>query len=152
MNVRESLGSDHQAIERKLSQLSDAVEGADFPTILEVFREVDRGLRAHIDGEERYLFPHFEASHPDVIGELRAEHAQARDALDELMIQTELHTLRKEAIDELLGQLRAHAAKENRTLYAWADERPPDEPRNGLFAFLEERRMALRDDPPAETT
>jgi iron-sulfur cluster repair protein YtfE (RIC family) len=150
MNVRASLGGDHQAIERKLSQLSDAVEGADFPTILDVFREVDRGLRAHIDGEERYLFPHFEQSHRDVIDELRSEHAYARQALDELMIQTELHTLRKEAIDELLGQLRAHAAKENRTLYAWADERPLDEPRNGLFAFLEERRMALHDDQAEE--
>jgi hemerythrin-like domain-containing protein len=150
MNVRGSLGGDHQAIERKLSQLSDAVEGADFPTILDVFREVDRGLRAHIDGEERYLFPHFEQSHRDVIDELRSEHAYARQALDELMIQTELHTLRKEAIDELLGQLRAHAAKENRTLYAWADERPLDEPRTGLFAFLEERRMALHDDQAEE--
>jgi hypothetical protein len=85
-----------------------------------------------------------------VIDELRSEHAYARQALDELMIQTELHTLRKEAIDELLGQLRAHAAKENRTLYAWADERPLDEPRNGLFAFLEERRMALHDDQAEE--
>ena len=75
MNVRGSLGGDHQAIERKLSQLSDAVEGADFPTILDVFREVDRGLRAHIDGEERYLFPRFEQSHRDVIDELRSEHA-----------------------------------------------------------------------------
>ncbi len=152
MNVRESLGSDHRAIERKLRQLSDAVEGADFRTILEVFREVDRGLRAHMDGEEQYLFPNFETSHPNAIEELRSEHAHTRLALDELMIQTELHTLRKEAIDQLLAQLRAHAAKENRTLYAWADERPLDEPRNGLFAFLEERRMALRDDQPGEAT
>ena len=67
------------------------------------------------------------------------------------MIQTELHTLRKEPIDELLGQLRAHATKESRTLYAWADERPLGETRNGLFEFLEERRMALRDDQPEES-
>jgi hemerythrin-like domain-containing protein len=145
MNVRESLGSDHQAIERKLDQLSDAVEGADFPTILEVFRGIDLGLRAHIDGEERYLFDRFEGSHPDVIGELRAEHQRARQALDELMIQTELHTLRKESIDGLVAQLRAHAAKENQTLYAWADESTVEEQRNGLYAFLEERRMTLRE-------
>jgi iron-sulfur cluster repair protein YtfE (RIC family) len=151
MNVRESLGNDHKAIEHRLDELSNAVEGANWVTILEVFREVDRGLRAHIDGEERYLFPHFEASHPETIEELRAEHAHARKALDELMIQTELHTLRKEPIDELLGQLRAHAAKENRTLYAWADARPLGEPRDGLFEFLEERRMALRDDQPEES-
>jgi len=152
MNVRESLGSDHQAIERRLDGLSDAVEGADWPTILAVFRHVDRGLRAHIDGEERYLFPHFEASHPDVIEELRSEHGHTRQALDELMIQTELHTLRREAIDDLIGQLRTHASKENRTLYAWADERSFDDPRNGLFAFIEERRMALRADPSEEPT
>lgn len=146
MNVRESLGSDHEAIERKLTALSNAVEAADFPTILEVFRQVDRGLRAHIDGEERYLFDHFEASHPDAIAELRADHARFRRALDELMIQTELHTLRKERIDELVGALRAHAAKENQSLYAWADEQPLEGKPNGLYAFLEERRMALRDE------
>jgi hemerythrin-like domain-containing protein len=145
MDVRESLGSDHQAIERRLTELSDAVEGADWPTILEVFRGVDRGLRAHIDGEERYLFPRFEASHSDVIGQLRREHEHTRRALDELMVQTELHALRKEPIDELVAQLRSHADKENGTLYAWADEDPIDEPKNGLVAFLEERRMSLRD-------
>jgi len=150
VDVRKSLGGDHQAIERRLIGLSDAVEGADWPTILQVFRRVDRGLRAHIDGEERYLFPHFEASHADAIAELRREHEHARRALDELMVQTELHTLRKEAIDELVLQLRAHAAKENGTLYAWADERVLDAAKNGLFAFLEERRMSLRDDQTGE--
>ena len=150
MDVRESLGSDHQAIERRLTELSDAVEGADWPTILEVFRGVDRGLRAHIDGEERYLFPQFEVSHADVIGQLRREHEHTRRALDELMVQTELHTLRKEPIDELVARLRSHADKENRTLYAWADEDLIDEPKNGFFAFLEERRMSLREDQPGE--
>lgn len=146
MNVRESLGSDHEAIDRKLSALSDAVEGANFPTILEVFRLVDRGLRAHMDGEERYLFDQFESSHPETIEELRADHARFRSALDELMIQTELHTLRKEHIDELVNQLRTHAAKENETLYAWADEQPLEGEPNGFYAFLEERRMALREE------
>jgi hemerythrin-like domain-containing protein len=146
MNVRESLGSDHDAINLRLSDLANAVEGADFPTILRVFREVDRGLRAHIDGEERYLFEHFEDRYPDVLRELREDHDRFRRALDELMIQTELHTLRKERIDELVTELRAHAAKENRTLYEWAEEPFYQEPRDALFAFLEERRMALREE------
>ena len=146
MNVRESLGSDHKAIERKLTDLANAVAGADFPTIMAVFRGVERGLRAHTDGEERYLFPHFKEQHPDAIRELGEEHQRFRRLLDELMVQTELHTLRKESIDDLVAQLRAHAAKEDRTLYAWADDSPPKEPRDGLYAFLSERRMALRDD------
>jgi hemerythrin superfamily protein len=145
MNVRESLGSDHDAINFRLSDLANAVEGADFPTILRVFREVDRGLRAHIDGEERYLFEHFEDDHPDVLRELREDHDRFRRALDELMVQTELHTLRKERIDELVAELRAHAAKENRTLYEWAEEPSCEDPRDALFAFLEERRMGLRE-------
>jgi hemerythrin superfamily protein len=146
MNVRESLGSDHDAINRRLSNLANAAEGADFPTILGVFRQVDRGLRAHIEGEERYLFEHFEGSHPDVIRELREDHERFRRALDELMIQTELHTLRKESIDDLVAELRAHAAKENRTLYEWAEEPSWEGARDALFSFLEERRMALREE------
>jgi hemerythrin superfamily protein len=144
MNVRESLGDDHKAIDRRLSDLANAVDGADFPTILEVFREIDRGLRAHIDGEERYLFARFEKLHAAEIGELRQEHEDFRRTLDELAIQTELHTLRKERVDGLVARLRAHARKEDYTLYAWADEAPYPDQHDGLYAFLEERRMALR--------
>ncbi len=146
MNVRESLGSDHEAIDHRLSDLMNAVEGADFPTILQVFREVDRGLRAHIDGEERYLFERFEEHHPREIRELRQDHERFRRALDELNIETELHTLRKERIDDLVAQLRSHASRENATLYRWADEPAHKEQRDALFAFLEERRMALRNE------
>lgn len=145
MNVRESLGSDHRAIEQRLQNLTDAVEGADFPTILEVFREVDRGLQAHIEGEERYLFDHYAQAHPGVIRELGDDHERIRHELDKLMIHAELHTLRKEHIDDMVAELRAHAAKENRTLYAWADESAPPEPSNGLYAFLEDRRKVLRE-------
>ena len=146
MNVRKSLGSDHEAIDHRLSDLVNAVEGADFRTVLQVFREDDRGLRAHIDGEERYLFGGFEEHHPREIGELRKDHERFRRALDELSIETELHTLRKERIDDLVAQLRAHASKENATLYQWADEPSYGEQRDALFAFLEERRMALRNE------
>jgi hemerythrin superfamily protein len=147
MTVRQSLGSDHEAINQRLSDLADAVEGANFPTILEVFREVDRGLRAHMHGEERYLFGHFEKSHPEQIRALREDHDRFHRQLDELMIQTELHTLRKERIDALIDALRAHAARENDTLYRWADEPLYETQRDALFAFLEERRLALRDHP-----
>ena len=144
MNVRQSLGSDHEAIDQRLSDLANAVEGANFPTILRVFRDVDRGLRAHMYGEERYLFEHFEQSHPQNIRALREDHDRFHRKLDELMIQTELHTLRKESIDALVSELRSHAAKENETLYKWADEPLHEAQRDALFAFLEERRLALR--------
>lgn len=146
MDVRESLGSDHEAIDHRLSDLVNAVEGAGFPTILQVFREVDRGLRAHIDSEERYLLGRFEELHPREIRELRQDHERFRRALDELSIETELHTLRKERIDDLVAQLRAHARKEDATLYQWADEPRYGKQRDALFAFLEERRMALRNE------
>ncbi|HSN84620.1 MAG TPA: hemerythrin domain-containing protein [Polyangiales bacterium] len=145
MSVRESLGSDHEAINRALSDLANAVEGADFPTILEVFRDVDRGLRAHMYGEERYLFRDFEESHPADVRELREDHDRFHRKLDELMIETELHTLRKESIDALIEELRAHASKENVTLYEWADQPLHEAQRDALFAFLEKRRAALRD-------
>jgi iron-sulfur cluster repair protein YtfE (RIC family) len=149
MNVRQSLGGDHQAIDQRLSDLANAVEGANFPTILEVFREVDRGLRAHMYAEERYLFQPFEETHPQDIAALRRDHDRFHRKLDELMIQTELHTLRKESIDALIEELEAHAAKEDKTLYAWADQPAHEAHRDALFAFLEDRRMALRENGTA---
>lgn len=144
--IRESLGSDHRELSRRLSELSDAVEGADFPTIQAVLREVDVGLSAHMEGEERYLFAHFEERHPEVIGQLRQEHETFRRTIDELAIQADLHTLRKERIDDLVARLRAHAEKENGSLYRWADEGLPSPRHDALFEFLEERRMSLRDE------
>ena len=142
--IRESLGSDHRELSRRLSELSDAVEGANFPTIQAVLCEVDIGLSAHMEGEEKYLFVHFEKRHPEVIGKLRQEHESFRRAIDELAIQADLHTLRKERIDDLVERLRAHADEENGSLYRWADESLPDPRHDALFEFLEERRMSLR--------
>ena len=144
--IRESLGSDHREISRRLTELSDAVEGANFPTIQAVLREVDIGLSAHMKGEEQYLFVHFQERHPEIIEQLRHEHETFRQAIDELAIQADLHTLRKERIDDLVERLRAHAEKENGSLYRWADEGPSEPRHDALFRFLEERRMSLREE------
>jgi len=145
-SIRESLGSDHLEISRRLSELTEAVEGANFPTIQAVLREVDIGLSAHMEGEEKYLFTHFEGPHPEEIAQLRREHEGFRRSIDELAIQADLHTLRKEPIDDLVARLRAHADKENRSLYRWADEGLSEPRHDALFQFLEERRMSLREE------
>jgi hypothetical protein len=49
------------------------------------------------------------------------EHAQIREKLTELGIDLELHCLGADRVKSFVDGLRAHAAREERLLYSWAD-------------------------------
>ncbi len=69
---------------------------------------------------------------PDAVDQVLRDHEAIRAALDELGLQVELHTLRKETVDAFLALLRAHAAREDATLYRAADEALDDDARRRL--------------------
>lgn len=101
--------------------LVDTVEGADLPDLARTWAEFEGGLLAHLDTEEKRLFPLIAGSHPDAVASALRQHARVRELVAELGVRAELHTIRKWAVDELVALLAGHAAFEDETLYPLAD-------------------------------
>jgi len=121
VRLDQRLAQDHVRLEDLFSDLLNAADGADQPTLQKVWAEFESGLLAHLDAEEQYLLPHFEKKSPDTVRAIRAEHEQIRRLIAELGVTTDLHLLRKRVAEKLIHTLREHAARETHSLYPWAE-------------------------------
>ena len=135
--IRDRLFSEHARLQGLLQQLLDAAEGANDPTLVDVWGDFESTLLTHLEAEEQYLFPRFEEEHPDETAQLRATHQRIRELVSELGVRADLHTLRLETVRALCDELRAHAQEEDRFFYRWADETTDPETRERLFGHLE---------------
>lgn len=104
-----------------MKRLGNAAEGADHAALCADWGAFERALRAHLELEERELFGPVQAIDAAAVEQARADHRRIREMLDELGLEVELHTVRKETIDRFLDLLRAHAAREDASLYRHAD-------------------------------
>ncbi len=105
-----------------MTQLANSAEGADRAALTADWRRFERALIAHLELEEREILPAVEPREPQAVDLVRKDHAAIRALVDELGLEVELHTVRRETIDRFLALLRAHAAREDATLYRAADE------------------------------
>lgn len=128
--------ADHQRLEGLFADLLNAAEGADQPTLQQVWTEFESGLLAHLDAEEQYLLPHFEKTDPGVARTVRADHERIREAIAALGVSTDLHLLRLDVAEELIRTLREHAALETRSLYAWAERSVEEKDRAAILEAL----------------
>lgn len=113
--------ADHEQLEILLGELIAAFETGDRDLARETYRRFEGQLVEHIAMEEQLLFPELAASQPREVDELRAEHRAIGARLDELGIGVDLHNTRLSTIRALVADLHAHAAREDRMLYAWSD-------------------------------
>jgi hemerythrin len=118
--IRTWLAHDHTRLDKLFSQLLEAAEGADAPTISSVWTEFESGLLAHFDAEESHLFPLLVDDYPNEVERAQREHARIRSLVAELGVRADLHTIRLDIAEELVGQLQKHAEFEDETVYAWA--------------------------------
>jgi len=114
--------TNHARLEKQFERLLDAM-AANAPDVRELWTEVDHGLLAHMEAEERYVIPAFATVDRAAAREILDEHAQIRAQLLELGVALDLHHLRFETSQEFVRILRAHAAREDNLLYVWADTR-----------------------------
>ncbi|HEX2672021.1 MAG TPA: hemerythrin domain-containing protein [Polyangiaceae bacterium] len=126
-DIKAHLNSDHRDLEQLLARLTSAIEGADSSELCEQWTHFEQNLRDHLDTEERCLFPLVAHEHRGEVASLRSEHQHIRQALSELGVAVDLHTLRKAAVDELIVYLREHAQREDRALYRWIERSPTAE-------------------------
>ena len=81
----------------------------------------EQQLLRHMEEEELRWLPGFARRYPAEAELLRREHHEIRTTLNELAVMLDLHALRADAVTALVDQLRAHAAREDRSLYEWIE-------------------------------
>lgn len=122
------LRAEHARLEAIYERLLDAYRADDWNGVIAEWECFEPALRAHMDFEERRVFPDFEAVEPDETEDLRAEHDAFRERLDVLGINIELHAVTHVDAEDLIQRLRAHRAREDRVLYRWVACQPDVEP------------------------
>jgi hypothetical protein len=119
-SLRTYLTEDHARLADLVEGLIPAIE-ADAPEARSLWSELDRGVLAHLEAEERFVLPAFARFDRDEALALLREHGQIREQLLELGVAQDLHQLRLDRSRQFIATLRAHAAREDEVMYRWAD-------------------------------
>jgi hypothetical protein len=88
-----------------------------------LWTELDHGLLAHMEAEERFVLPVFAHVDAEEARALLREHGLLREQLLQLGIAVDLHCVRYEWSREFAELLERHAGREENLSYRWADER-----------------------------
>lgn len=115
------LRSEHQSLDALFEDIANRARCGETAVLDAGWSALETALTDHMAFEEERLLPQLARLDAAEAERIRSEHAQIRSTLSELGIAIELHTLREETVREFLTLLRAHAAREDRTLYACAD-------------------------------
>lgn len=144
--LHEALTHDHQRLDAIFETLLNRVHAGDAEASREAWTRFEQGLEAHLAAEERSLLPLFDAHDPDEAAAIRGEHREIRSLLAEMGVSLDLHALREEKVAAFVEALRRHAAREEASLYPWADQRLPAPELHTLREALGEafRRVAER--------
>jgi hypothetical protein len=123
--LRQRLAGDHERLDQLFEALRAAFD-ADAPQdAARLWGELDRGLGAHMDFEERHVLPAFRAVDQREADDLLREHELIRRRLIEFGVGVDLHLLRVEVVADFIALLRAHARREDALLYRWAERELP---------------------------
>lgn len=112
----------HEHLNELFGQLLDAL-ACSAPDARDLWTELDHGLLAHMEAEERFVLPAFARIDAQEALVLIHEHGKIREQLLELGVAVDLHCIRLEQSREFIATLRAHADREDKLLYRWADAR-----------------------------
>jgi iron-sulfur cluster repair protein YtfE (RIC family) len=110
----------HRELEIACDQLVGAAFEQDPHAFESQWEPIDCELREHMATEEQWLFPKYARSAPELVDQLRREHAELRALLDEIKGRVTSHGIHAERLRRLSTLLHAHAAKEDASVYRWA--------------------------------
>jgi hemerythrin-like domain-containing protein len=147
--IQAKLTTDHEELDALLRCLAEDVEAPCAGELEATWAAFESRLIRHLEAEERFLLPLLEASNPDEVKRIRAEHVHIRDSIAELGVAIELHTARKPHITELIGFLRAHAKHEDEALYQLAGDKASVAVEHSILKTLKDAvRSAARELSP----
>jgi len=122
MTVRDQMLAEHSRLENLFARLLEAFTTDSREETQSLWTELEHGLEAHFEQEEHYLFPLFARVFPAETNALKAEHRQIRDQLATLGVGVDLKLVHVALARDFIEALRAHANREDRLLYRWAEE------------------------------
>ena len=121
VSLRPLLIRDHERLDALFVKLLEEFREGDPKKVRAMWTRFETGLSAHLQAEERHLLPLFAGVEPAEAAGLLAEHATFRKRLDELGVGVDLHVVSLAIALEFVESLRAHARRENRLFYRWAE-------------------------------
>jgi hemerythrin superfamily protein len=123
--VSDALTTHHREIEAACLEIMAAGYTDDPRDLTLRWRVIERELLAHMATEEQLLLPAYERAEPEIAQALRADHAALRARAMELAVAIQLHAVRVEQLRAFVDALRAHAAREETSLYLWTQANLP---------------------------
>ena len=115
------LDADHDRVEALCDSLLEAYEQDDWCIVRAAFNRLEAALAAHIEAEEGWLLPGYRVAAPEEARALEGDHVAFRRQLAEIGVGIDLHCVSEVMVRGLVARLREHAAREDCTLYRWAD-------------------------------
>ncbi len=134
--IGHALDQHHREIEEACLAMLGAGFACDPCDLARRWGEIDHQLSDHMTAEENFLFPAYEHDEPENAQDLRDQHARLREQALEIGIAVQLHTVRMEQIQAFVAALRAHAQREEASLYRWADRHASDDERHRMRDYL----------------
>lgn len=132
---------------RELEEMCNALLASAYEdcarSLTEQYRVFERAVLEHLEAEDMLLLPGYGLHAPDDAHAIGEEHAAIRRLLFLLGIEVELHLVRLETLRSLIATLHAHAAREDRTLYPWAQAHLPLSAKRRLFVRIGRSLRAL---------
>ena len=142
--IRRQHADEHAVLEDAMRLLLRAAEGDDPRPLEAAFTDLERRLMAHLELEERWLFPLVEYRYAGDVLTLRDEHAQLRSLMAQIERAGEVHQVTRPMLETLATLLAGHGRREGEALSRWFDESAPVETRQGLpRLFVEMLRNEL---------
>lgn len=117
------LADEHVALEAMCDDLMNRAESGEWRECDAIWDEFTRRLEAHMELEEKELFPRFAKLGPDqseIVAKLTAEHVALRNLVLQLGLAVQEQLLRLDDVRGLVEKLKGHAAHENEVFYRWA--------------------------------
>lgn len=113
----------YREIEEACLALLSAGFADDSRDLVRCWSDIERRLLDHMAAEERSLLPAYQREAPESAQELRDQHARLREQASEIGVAIQLHTIRCEQLEDFVATLRAHARREEASLYRWAERK-----------------------------
>jgi iron-sulfur cluster repair protein YtfE (RIC family) len=123
--LRDHFLADHRNLESMIAYVIGVLSSDDREQIASLWDGFNARLAAHLEAEERLLFPALAQGHQGEAEALLREHEAIRVRLAQLDADVDLHIVRVSAVREFVDELQAHSAREDAILRRLASTQVP---------------------------